>query len=65
MTGHNAIGIYFQPFLLLTMSETIQNNMPVLIPYKYIDPVDCRKAYKVKFAAITKLIFPAHIAQIL
>ena len=47
MAGHDAVGIYLQAFLLAAVIEAIDEDMPVLIPYEGIYPMDHRIAYKV------------------
>lgn len=47
MAGHDAPGMNFQTFILLTESYTFQKNVFVFVPDKYIKPAYNRKTHEI------------------
>jgi hypothetical protein len=46
MMAHNAPTMQQQPFFFLAKSDTIKNNIPVMLSCKYINPFYYGKCYK-------------------
>ena len=60
MIAHYTPGIYFHPFFLLAISQTIKNDIFIFIPCKYIYPFNNSKAYKIDSYWIMELIISTH-----
>lgn len=63
MARHDALRIYIEPFIALAVLQTIQYNLTVFIPYKYIYPVNNGKRNKEEFRVMVELVFSAHVCR--
>jgi len=68
MIGHpeaSGSGKYFHTFILLTIVQTFNQNVFVIISGKYIQPFNNREGNKVNSIRIMKFVIPAHLVSIL
>jgi hypothetical protein len=61
MTGHDAIGIYFQPFFFLAELNAFIKNIPVRLTNININPVNNCKCHKIDLFLVPEYIFSSHI----
>ena len=57
---HNNAGMDFQSFFFLAIPETFQQNFPVQVPGKHINPFDNRISYKINTFGIVEFVFGTH-----
>jgi hypothetical protein len=62
MICHYTPGKYFKALVLLTIPQTFNNNIFVIVSCKNINPFVHGKRNKINSIRIIKLVFPAHWA---
>ncbi len=64
MICHYTPGEHFHPFFFLTIMQTVEYNLLILVSCKDIKPLNNCKAYKINSFRIVKFIVSAHLELI-
>jgi hypothetical protein len=64
MAGHQAIGIYLQPFFFLTKLYALYPYVFILFSDKHINPINRGIGNKVQAVIISEFVFATHFTKL-